>query len=193
MMRVRVKRMENLINGILALARIGRAQQAEEEVDVKLLLQEVIDLVAPPKEFTITLPPNLPVMRTVRVELQQVFSNLISNAVKYHHRPDGRVTIRFHQTPDFYVFSVSDDGPGIEPEYHARIFVIFQTLQERDAIESTGVGLAIVKKIVERQGGSISVNSQPGQGATFTFTWPKSRHPEQLLAEQTTATFGWES
>lgn len=185
MMRVRVKRMENLINGILALARIGRTQQTEEEVNVNQLLQEVIDLVAPPKDFTITLPPKLPLIRTVRVELQQVFSNLISNSIKYHHRPDGQVRIQFHETPDFYVFSVSDDGPGIEPEYHTRIFVIFQTLQERDAMESTGVGLAIVKKIVERQGGSISVNSQPGQGATFTFTWPKPRHLEQPQAGQT--------
>jgi signal transduction histidine kinase len=188
MMRVRVKRMENLINGILALARIGRTQQAEEEVDVKELLLEVIDLVAPPKAFTLSLPPRLPLIRTVRVELEQVFSNLISNAVKYHHRPDGRVEILFHETPDFYVFSVKDDGPGIDPAYHARIFVIFQTLQERDALESTGVGLAIVKKIVERQGGTISVNSSPGEGATFTFTWLKSRRPGQAQAEEATAT-----
>lgn len=181
MMRVRVKRMENLINGILALARVGRSSQTEEEVNVQELLQETIDLLDPPKRFRIDLPPNLPVMRAVRVELEQVFSNLISNAIKYHHRPEGHIVIHFQESPDYYSFSVSDDGPGIEPEYHSRIFVIFQTLQERDAVESTGVGLTIVKKIVERQGGTVSVSSRPGQGATFTFTWPK---PNLRLEEE---------
>jgi signal transduction histidine kinase len=185
MMRVRVKRMENLINGILALARIGRTLQAEEKVDLLQLIRETIDLLSPPKGFIIEIPEYLPVIRAVRVELQQVFSNLISNAIKYHHRPEGRIRILYHDTPDFHVFSVADDGPGIHPDYHARIFVIFQTLQERDAVESTGVGLAIVKKIVERQGGTISVSSQPGEGATFTFSWPKSRQEELPTDEDT--------
>ena len=179
MMRVRVKRMENLINGILALSRIGRTKQTEEDVDVHQLVQEVVELLAPPAGFRVDVPPGLPVLRTVRIELQQVFANLIGNAVKYHHRAEGQVVIRHHKMPDCHVFSVSDDGPGIDPGYHDRIFVIFQTLQERDAVESTGVGLAIVKKIVERQGGTISVSSQSGKGATFTFTWPLQLTPEE--------------
>jgi signal transduction histidine kinase len=69
---------------------------------------------------------------------------------------------------------VADDGPGIDPEYHERIFIIFQTLTDRDTLESTGVGLAIVKKVVERHGGTIQIESAEGQGATFTFTWPKT-------------------
>lgn len=173
MMRVRVHRMENLINGILALARIGRTQQIEEQVDVNELLVEVIDMLAPSREFTIEVQDNLPVIYTIRIQLQQVFSNLISNAIKYHDKEKGLINIRHHETDTHHVFSVSDDGPGIDPEYHDRIFVIFQTLQERDAVESTGVGLTIVKKIVEWQGGSIWLNSEPGKGSTFTFTWPK--------------------
>ncbi|TXK37569.1 HAMP domain-containing protein [Pontibacter qinzhouensis] len=173
MMRVRVHRMENLINGILALARIGRTSQIEEEVDVNHLLVEVVDMVAPPTGFKVKVQDNLPEVYTVRVQLQQVFANLISNAIKYHHKKEGKITVTHHEETHFHVFSVADDGPGIDPEYHDRIFVIFQTLQERDAVESTGVGLAIVKKIVERQGGTIWVNSMPGQGATFSFTWPK--------------------
>ncbi|MFT2008438.1 sensor histidine kinase [Pontibacter sp. 13R65] len=174
MMRVRVHRMENLINGILALARIGRTSQIEEIVDVNHLLVEVVDMVSPPESFKIDVQDNLPEVYTVRVQLQQVFANLISNAIKYHHKKAGKVTVSHHEEPLFHVFSVSDDGPGIDPEYHDRIFVIFQTLQERDAVESTGVGLAIVKKIIERQGGTIWVDSKPGNGATFSFTWPKN-------------------
>jgi len=173
MMRIRVHRMENLINGILALARIGRTNQIEEEVDVNILLSEIVDLLSPPEGFRIEVQDDLPILHTIRIQLQQVFSNLISNAIKYHDKRTGLIKVAYHETDSFHVFSVSDDGPGIDPEYHDRIFVIFQTLQERDAVESTGVGLTIVKKIVEWQGGTIWVSSQPGQGATFTFTWPK--------------------
>lgn len=173
MMRVRVHRMENLINGILAVARIGRTKQIEEEVDVNQLLTEVADIISFPDGFILNVQDDMPTLHTVQIQLQQVFSNLLSNAVKYHDKSTGLITVAHHETNRFHVFSVSDDGPGIDPAYHERIFVIFQTLQERDAVESTGVGLAIVKKIVERQGGSIQVTSRPGQGATFTFTWAK--------------------
>jgi signal transduction histidine kinase len=173
MMRLRVHRMENLINGILALARIGRTNIIEEEIDVHALLEEVLDLLSPPSGFEISLPSNLPILHTAKIQLQQVFSNLISNAIKYHDKSEGHITIKYQDTDNFHIFSVTDDGPGIDKDYHERIFVIFQTLQERDAVESTGVGLTIVKKIVEWQGGSIWVNSELGKGATFTFTWPK--------------------
>jgi signal transduction histidine kinase len=173
MMRARVHRMENLINGILALARVGRAKLEEENVNVQHLLFDVIDMLNPPAGFQIHMPDRLPVLRAAKVELQQVFSNLISNAIKYHDKEKGNVTVTYHEYPDYHEFSVADDGPGIEQEYHDRIFVLFQTLQERDAVESTGVGLSIVKKIIERQGGKIHVVSSPGQGSVFTFTWPK--------------------
>ncbi|RDV14625.1 HAMP domain-containing protein [Pontibacter diazotrophicus] len=173
MMRIRVHRMENLINGILALARIGRTKQIEEEVDVNILLSEVVDMLTPPPGFRIEVQDNMPILYTIRIQLQQVFSNLINNAIKYHDKSEGLIKVTCQELDDFYEFSVADNGPGIDPDYHERIFVIFQTLQERDAVESTGVGLTIVKKIVEWQGGTIGVRSQPGQGATFTFTWPK--------------------
>ncbi|WP_242922789.1 sensor histidine kinase [Pontibacter liquoris] len=173
MMRVRVHRMENLINGILALARIGRTNQIKEEVDVNQLLSEITEMVAAPESVTIQVQDNLPTLHTVRIQLQQVFLNLISNAIKYHDKKTAQIEITHREEKHQHVFAVADNGPGIEPAYHERIFVIFQTLQERDAVESTGVGLAIVKKIVEWQGGTIWVTSEPGQGATFTFTWPK--------------------
>ncbi len=173
MMRTRVHRMENLINGILALARIGRTTPVDEQVDVGELLHDTVDLINIPPHFRIIFPEALPVIFTARIQLQQVFSNLISNAIKYNDKEEGLITIGFKESEEYYTFSVKDNGPGIDADYHERIFVIFQTLQERDAVESTGVGLAIVKKIVEWQGGTIWVNSEPGQGATFTFTWPK--------------------
>lgn len=174
MMRQRVHRMEKLITGILDLARIGRVAQADETVFVRTLLREVVDTLNPPPGFKVELPFFLPTLTTNAVQLQQVFTNLISNALKYHDHPTtGTVHIGCDDAGDFYSFSVTDDGPGIDAEYHDRIFVIFQTLTERDTLESTGVGLAIVKKIVERQGGHIGVKSAEGQGATFTFTWPK--------------------
>jgi signal transduction histidine kinase len=178
LMRVRVKRMEQLIMGILELARVGRSPQADEPVFVRQLLREIIDSLNLPDGFQVELPFYLPTLVTNRVQLQQVFTNLISNAAKYHGHPEsGTVSIACTEDTQFYTFSVTDDGPGIAPEYHERIFVIFQTLTERDTLESTGVGLAIVKKIVERQGGAIQVESKEGEGATFRFTWPRQSRP----------------
>ncbi|AYA35608.1 HAMP domain-containing protein [Hymenobacter oligotrophus] len=175
LMRTRVHRMENLISGILELARIGRVKEQQERVNLRELLTEIIDSLAPPAGFRTVLPPYLPTLTASRVELHQVFSNLISNALKYHHDPaNGLVRITLRESPDEYTFAVADNGPGIAPEYHERVFVIFQTLTERDTLESTGVGLAIVKKIIERHGGSIRLDSSEGAGATFTFTWPKA-------------------
>ena len=178
MMRLRVHRMENLINGILDLARIGRTKKMEELINVRTLLLEILETLSIPPHFKVEMPDEMPQIYSVRIYLEQVFSNLISNAVKYNNKPEAEIKIKYTESSQFYTFSIIDNGQGIDPEYHDRIFVIFQTLQERDALESTGVGLAIVKKIVERQGGSIWVESQPGVGSTFTFTWPKMPPPE---------------
>jgi signal transduction histidine kinase len=191
MMRQRVHRMEKLITGILELARVGRVAQANETVFVRTLLREVVDTLNVPAGFKVELPFFLPTLTTNAVQLQQVFTNLISNALKYHHHPDsGTVQIGCDDAGEFYSFSVADDGPGIDPEYHDRIFVIFQTLTERDTFESTGVGLAIVKKIVERQGGRITVKSAEGQGAKFSFTWPKQPFKSKTPAATLSAKAG---
>ena len=191
LMRQRVHRMEKLISGILDLARVGRVAQANETVFVRTLLREIIDTLNPPAGFQIELPFFLPTLTTNAVQLQQVFTNLISNAIKNHNHPaTGSVHIGCDDAGDFYAFSVADDGPGIDPEYHDRIFVIFQTLTERDTLESTGVGLAIVKKIVERQGGRISIKSSEGEGAKFIFTWPKNPAKDKILTPAVAKTLG---
>ncbi|MEM9509993.1 MAG: ATP-binding protein, partial [Cyanobacteria bacterium P01_E01_bin.35] len=129
--------------------------------------------ILPVAEFEIAIAPDLPTLKTNAILLQQVFTNLISNAIKYHPQNKGKITISVAEQKLFYQFGVADDGQGIDPQYHERIFTIFQTLQARDSIESTGIGLSIVKKIIEDQGGIIWVESQLGEGSAFYFTWRK--------------------
>jgi signal transduction histidine kinase len=171
LLRGRVHRMEALIDGILQYSRAGRAQAAPERIDTAALVHEVVDLLAPPAGAEVVAEPGLPVLVTERLPLQQVLMNLVGNGIKYGGgRPRVQVGAR-HDGTD-WEFTVRDDGPGIAPEYHERIFAIFQTLQARDQVESTGIGLSIVKKTVESRGGRVWVESAPGRGAAFRFTWP---------------------
>ncbi|VEP15665.1 Bacteriophytochrome (Light-regulated signal transduction histidine kinase) [Hyella patelloides LEGE 07179] len=173
LMQSRVKRMDGLIQGLLEYSRVGRKNIPVKTIHVGNLVKEAIDSLSPPPEFEIIVAEHMPTLKTEALLLQQVFSNLISNAIKYHPQQKGKITISVKEQDKFYEFAVSDDGLGIDPQYHERIFTIFQTLQARDTIESTGIGLSIVKKIVEGQGGKIWVESQLGEGATFYFTWQK--------------------
>ncbi|MEG3850130.1 PAS domain S-box protein [Microcoleus sp. herbarium19] len=173
LLRGRVHRMEALIEGLLQYSRVGRIQVASETVKVEKLLTEIIDSLAPPSGFEVKIEPGMPTFVTERLPLQQVFANLISNAIKHNRGESGHVKISVKELEDFYEFFVADDGPGIAPQYHDKVFVIFQTLEARDKVENTGIGLSLVKKIVEGQGGSISLESAEGEGATFRFTWPK--------------------
>jgi PAS domain S-box-containing protein len=173
LLRGRVNRMQSLISGILEYSKVNRTKASYEEVDVAVLLQEVQSVLDIPATHPVILQTEMPLLLSNRTRLEQVFSNLISNAYKYHDKPAGHIRIAYQEMKDVHQFSVSDDGPGIAPEYHEKIFIIFQTLQAKDKLESTGVGLAIVKKIIEEQGGKIWVESQPGEGSTFLFTLPK--------------------
>ncbi len=173
LMRSRVYRMEALINGVLEYSRVGRLRTELEVVDVEALLAEVIDSLAPPPGFTVKVMPGMPTLITERLLLEQVFANLISNGIKHNHRPNGKIVISGEDKTDFYEFAVADDGPGIAPEFHEKVFVIFQTLEPRDKVENTGVGLAIVKKIIEDKGGTIYLESKLEQGTIFRFTWLK--------------------
>ncbi len=175
LLRGRVHRMEGLIEGLLQYSRVGRIQVPSEMVQGEKLLAEIIDSLAPPSGFEVKVEPGMPTFVTEKLALQQVFSNLISNAIKHNRGESGHVKISVKELDDFYEFSVADDGPGIAPQYHDKVFVIFQTLEARDKVENTGIGLSLVKKIVEAQGGSISLESAEGEGATFRFTWPKQR------------------
>jgi signal transduction histidine kinase len=108
-----------------------------------------------------------------KIKFEQVFQNLLSNAIKFMDKSRGEVRIGYLDEGDRWKFSVADNGPGIAEKYHEKIFQIFQTLQPRDEFESTGIGLTVVKKIIESYGGKIWVESRIGQGSTFFFTIPK--------------------
>lgn len=174
LLRSRVHRMEALINGLLEYSRVGRQERQVSVVDVRQMLLEIIDLISPPAAFTLSLPDQMPCLKTNQSALSQVFSNLISNAIKHHDREDGTINITATEQDQFVEFTVQDDGPGIAPQYQKKVFTIFQTLKARDELESTGIGLAIVKKTVESEGGTVTLESDAGNGSTFRFTWPRS-------------------
>ncbi len=171
LMRSRVTRMESLINGLLDYARIGNTPASLTTFKVEDLLAEIIDSLSISPSFTIDLPTNLPVITTNRMLLSQVLANLLGNAVKHHNRSDGRIQVMAQPQGKIWTFTVVDDGGGIAPENQERVFGVFQTLATRDSQENTGIGLSIVKKIVESQGGNITLVSELGHGTTFEFTW----------------------
>jgi light-regulated signal transduction histidine kinase (bacteriophytochrome) len=169
----RVLRLESLINGLLEYAKIGRMNFALEQVDIELLLQRIVALFNLPPNFKINIRTGKLVFQTKMILLQQVFFNLISNAIKYNDKEEGEINITMNTLDNFYEFTVEDNGIGIDSAYHKKIFVIFQMLQARDKIEGTGVGLAIIKKSIEDMGGAITVSSELGKGCRFSFTWPR--------------------
>ena len=174
---VRVRRMNDLIDGILKYSRVGRARGEVAPVDCNALVAETVDLLAPGERFSVTVQENLPTVTADRTKLTEVFQNLISNAVKYIDKPKGEIRIGCEPCGDCWKFSVSDNGPGIEEKYHEKVFQIFQTLGSKENPGSTGVGLAVVRKIVEQMGGQVWIESVPGEGAAFLFTVP-SVHSE---------------
>jgi signal transduction histidine kinase len=179
----RLARAENLIRGILTYARIGKELQEREPVDLNLLMEEIKDTVSIKPGIRLNVQRNMPVIFTERVPLHQILSNLVGNAIKYHDKTDGEVKVYFNERHSYFEFFVEDNGPGIANVYHEKIFVIFQTLMERDSFESTGVGLAIVKKILDDRRQKIKVISEPGKGSIFMFTWPKESEIQSLKFE----------
>ena len=169
----RVNRMHNLIDGILQYSRVGRVEEETVQVNLNELVPEIIDMLAPPENITITIENELPTIVFEPTRITQVFQNLLSNAVKYMDKPKGLIKVGCVEEDGFWKFNVTDNGPGIEEKHFERIFQMFQTLAPRDEFESTGVGLTVAKKIVELYKGKIWVESKVGEGSTFFFTLPK--------------------
>ncbi|OHB62187.1 MAG: hypothetical protein A2167_01780 [Planctomycetes bacterium RBG_13_46_10] len=169
----RVGRMHNLIDGILQYSRIGRVKEQIVRINLNEFVPEIVDMIAPPENIAITIENELPVIGCEKTRITQVFQNLLSNAVKYMDKPHGQVRVGCIEEEESWKFNVTDNGPGIEEKYYEKIFQLFQTLAPRDEVESTGVGLTVVKKIVEIYGGRIWVESKVGEGSTFFFTLPK--------------------
>jgi light-regulated signal transduction histidine kinase (bacteriophytochrome) len=170
----RVHRMDDLINGILLYSSVGRVKETIAAVDLNKLVQDVINSLAPPASVTIVVEDALPTVMTEPTRIRQVFQNLLSNAIKYMDKPEGKIRIAYSAEGKQWKFSVTDNGPGIRQQHFEKIFQLFQTLAPRDRVESTGVGLALVKKIVEMYGGHIWIESTVGEGCTFFFTLPRT-------------------
>ena len=176
LIRSRMHRMEGLIDGILHYSRAGRMHEPPATVDVTALVADVVDLLDPPPG-TVTVDGVLPVVVSELTPLKQVFQNLIGNALK-HGGSGVAIRVSAADDGDAWRFRVADNGPGIPVEFQDRVWGIFQTLEPRDRVEGAGIGLSLVKKIVEAQGGTVGLESKPGEGAAFTFTWRKSARTE---------------
>ncbi|HNS12333.1 MAG TPA: ATP-binding protein [Bacteroidia bacterium] len=173
MIKQRVKRMEDLINAILDYSRADERTGEDVKVVTKSLIEETLEFIGKPDNVTLEIAEPMPEMISDKTRLQQVFSNLLGNAIKYNDKENIHIKVSVVESDKGWEFSVKDNGPGIEEQYHEKVFIIFQTLNRRDDVESTGVGLAIVKKIIEDQGGKIWVESDGKNGSDFRFIWPK--------------------
>lgn len=171
----RVKRMQALIDGLLEYSRAGRTSVKIETVNTEILIKEIVDSLSPPPGFTIDIESNMPIFQADSLHLGQVFANLIGNSIKHSEADKGEIKINVEEDEIFYRFCVADDGPGIAPEYHDKIFMMFQVLQTSDQESNTGIGLALVKKIILEQGGVITLDSKEGCGSKFCFTWRKNQ------------------
>ena len=171
----RASRMETLIDSLLQYCGVGRIKEEKQQTDLNMLIAEIIKNINPPQHVEIVVCEQLPTIECKVSRLTQVFSNLISNAVKFIDKPKGMVKIHYAERDDCWEFSIEDNGPGIESKYLEKIFKVFQTLSPRDEVEGAGIGLALVKKIVEEVYYShLWVESEPGLGSTFSFTLPKN-------------------
>jgi signal transduction histidine kinase len=159
-----VKNMDALIQGILEYSRAGDSSSEGKTIKVDTLIHEIMGLIDAGDDVNLEVKPDMPIFTTDSIKLSQVFSNLISNAIKHNSSANKKLVISSERKGGFYEFTVADNGPGISPEYHEKIFQMFQTLEAGDKFENTGVGLSIVKKLVEEANGSIRVNLVEGGG-----------------------------
>jgi len=169
----RASRMYTHIDSILQYSKIGRSVEKSQKIDVHKLIEEIVTSIAPPINIKISISKRLPTLECDKTLMIQVFQNLLDNAIKYMDKPQGQIKVDCVKEGRFWKFSVADNGCGIDEKYFDKIFKMFQTLNSRDEIEGTGIGLSAVKKIVETLGGRIWVESQVGHGATFFFTLPQ--------------------
>ena len=174
LIRQRISRMNSLIDGLLQYSRVGKQKLTTESVNLEDLLKEVVDSLMPPANFRVSNITKLPQLNARKLLLMQVFANLIGNAIKHHDRDRGEIQISATDRHTHYELAIADDGPGIPEADKERIFEIFQTTQNSLSTTNTGIGLAIIKKIVTGEGGEIWLENQTPRGCKFCFTWLKN-------------------
>jgi len=185
LINTRAKQMSTLIDRIQQYSRLGQSGQKKQQVDLNAVLSEVISRIALPENIEITVENELPALMCQRTHIIQVFQNLLSNAVKYMDKPKGQIKVGFAEEDNFWRFGVADNGLGIQQRHFKRIFKIFKTLSPCNGIENTGIGLSIVKKLVELNKGRIWVESEVGQGSTFFFTLPRQCSDAKAILRDT--------
>jgi signal transduction histidine kinase len=184
LLRGRVKRMEKLLDDLLAYSRIGRKPEARqgEIISGNVLISDILALLVVPQNFTINVSPAFAPISVFRMPLQQVLLNLIGNAIKHHDREAGIIDVTVEEEAAFYVFTVTDDGPGIPVRFQEDVFKMFYTLKPRDQLEGSGMGLAMVRKYIEVSGGKVHLESGDNRGCAFRFTWPKTPQSQPIAA-----------
>ena len=176
LLKARVVRMSNLIDGILSYTSAVREETTLAPIKVRELMDDILTVLPVPEHIKIAFDTDVEVVYSDRARLQQVFQNLLTNAIKYNDKAEGLIKVTCGRNGGEYVFSVSDNGIGIEEKYFEKIFQMFQTLHHRDKSETAGIGLAIVKKIIDNYNGRIWLESVPGEGSAFYFTLPAQDH-----------------
>ncbi len=174
MLQGRVQRMEGLLSDLLSYSQIGRTEAAREDIDTSALLGDVVALLGPPEGFKVTWDDDLPTIFAHMAPLRMIFMNLVGNAIKHAGSDQGSLHVSATDTGAAVDFAFKDAGQGISPEFHNEVFQLFRTLHSRDEVEGSGMGLALTKRTLEEFGGSITLDSDVGQGATFTVRWPKA-------------------
>jgi PAS domain S-box-containing protein len=172
LLRSRVARMRMLLDGLLAYSRIDHGDSPVEDIDIPRLVRDIAVSLSPRPGFVVTCVGPMRPVHTRAAPIRVVLENLIANGLKHHDRDEGLITVTMRQVDGAVEFRVTDDGPGIPPRFHDKIFVIFQTLESRDDMETSGIGLASVKRLVDGHGGRVWVESAPPvRGTTVVLTW----------------------
>ncbi|WP_320823390.1 PAS domain-containing sensor histidine kinase [Reinekea sp.] len=183
LMKSRITRLEKLLDDLLAYSRAGWTHGKFIDLNCQQLIDDCFALANPPTGFTLHCQLGLASLTTLHIPLELIVRNLLHNAFKHHDKITGLITVTAEEQSDCYCFTVTDDGPGIPIQHHAKVFEIFQTLRPRDEIEGSGIGLALVKKVIDRYGGRIHIASNGLRGTTFVVTWPKEEKLRQLFKD----------
>lgn len=174
LLKNRVKRLEKLLDDLLAYSRIGRRQGEIRDFNLDAYGQETLELLSPDKNMQLFSNDQIGTIDTLATPLELIIRNLISNAIKHHDKSVGAIYISGVDEGEHYTFRVEDDGPGIAKEYRERVFELFHTLQPRDEVEGSGLGLSIIKKILELYSCRYHIEDSAHGGCAFVFTWPKN-------------------
>lgn len=172
LMDKQIVKMENLIKAILEYSKTGSSKLNSEWINLDEMIKDVIEMVEVDTRTKFTINAHVPQIKGTRIVISQVLQNLLSNSIKHNNKTIREVEIDIRANDEFLQFMVSDNGPGIDPKDHAKIFDLFQTLRDESTFENTGIGLPVAKKMIEEEGGNMWLESVPGQGSRFYFSLP---------------------